>query len=106
MVPRRSMQSTITRHRQDEPAGRADPLSPACRRSTVAAHCIDMHSRDLRKTMSVDEDHTGSGVERGAHLFNEVQERGRSRLVEEVTNVSQTRMRRRGFMSLPLQLWN
>lgn len=53
------------------------------------AHCIDMHSRDLRKTMSVDKITLLSVWDEVPHLFND-QERAALAWAEEVTNVSQT----------------
>ncbi len=53
------------------------------------AHCIDMHSRDLRKTMSVDKITLLPVWDEVPHLFSE-QERAALAWAEEVTNVSQT----------------
>ncbi len=53
------------------------------------AHCIDKHSRDLRKTMSVDKITLVPVWDEVPHLFNE-QERAALAWAEEVTNVSQT----------------
>lgn len=53
------------------------------------AHCIDMHSRDLRKTMSVDKITLVPVWDEVPHLFTE-QERAALAWAEEVTNVSQT----------------
>ncbi|MFS2155572.1 MULTISPECIES: carboxymuconolactone decarboxylase family protein [unclassified Rhizobium] len=53
------------------------------------AHCIDMHSRDLRKTMSVDKITLVPVWNEVPHLFND-QERAALAWAEEVTNVSQT----------------
>lgn len=53
------------------------------------AHCIDMHSRDLRKTMSVDKLTLVPVWDEVPHLFSE-QERAALAWAEEVTNVSQT----------------
>ncbi|WP_112591188.1 carboxymuconolactone decarboxylase family protein [Brucella tritici] len=53
------------------------------------AHCIDMHSRDLRKTMSVDKITLLPVWDEVPHLFND-QERAALAWAEEVTNVSQT----------------
>ena len=53
------------------------------------AHCIDMHSRDLRKTMSVDKITLVPVWDEVPHLFND-QERAALAWAEEVTNVSQT----------------
>ncbi|WP_337269599.1 carboxymuconolactone decarboxylase family protein [Oryzifoliimicrobium ureilyticus] len=53
------------------------------------AYCIDMHSRDLRKTMSVDKITLVPVWEEVPHLFSE-QERAALAWAEEVTNVSQT----------------
>ncbi|MBX4893015.1 MULTISPECIES: carboxymuconolactone decarboxylase family protein [Rhizobiaceae] len=53
------------------------------------AHCIDMHSRDLRKTMSVDKITLVPVWDEVPHLFGE-QERAALAWAEEVTNVSQT----------------
>ncbi len=53
------------------------------------AHCIDMHSRDLRKTMSVDKIALVPVWDEVPHLFND-QERAALAWAEEVTNVSQT----------------
>ena len=53
------------------------------------AHCIDMHSRDLRKTMSVDKITLVPVWDEVPHLFSE-QERAALVWAEEVTNVSQT----------------
>ncbi|MBP2510251.1 MULTISPECIES: carboxymuconolactone decarboxylase family protein [Agrobacterium] len=54
------------------------------------AHCIDMHSRDLRKTMSVDKITLVPVWDEVPQLFND-QERAALAWAEEVTNVSQTR---------------
>ncbi len=53
------------------------------------AHCIDKHSRDLRKTMSVDKITLVPVWDEVPHLFND-QERAALAWAEEVTNVSQT----------------
>jgi AhpD family alkylhydroperoxidase len=53
------------------------------------AHCIDMHSRDLRKTISVDKITLVPVWNEVPHLFND-QERAALAWAEEVTNVSQT----------------
>jgi AhpD family alkylhydroperoxidase len=53
------------------------------------AHCIDMHSRDLRKTMSVDKITLVPVWDEVPHLFSE-HERAALAWAEEVTNVSQT----------------
>jgi AhpD family alkylhydroperoxidase len=53
------------------------------------AHCIDMHSRDLRKTMSVDKITLVPVWNEVPHLFND-QERAALAWAQEVTNVSQT----------------
>ncbi|RLL71587.1 carboxymuconolactone decarboxylase family protein [Ochrobactrum soli] len=53
------------------------------------AHCIDMHSRDLRKTMSVDKITLLPVWDEVPHLFDD-QERAALAWAEEVTNVSQT----------------
>jgi AhpD family alkylhydroperoxidase len=53
------------------------------------AHCIDMHSRDLRKTMSVDKITLAPVWDEVPHLFSD-QERAALAWAEEVTNVSQT----------------
>lgn len=53
------------------------------------AHCIDMHSRDLRKTMSVDKITLVPVWAEVPHLFSD-QERAALAWAEEVTNVSQT----------------
>jgi AhpD family alkylhydroperoxidase len=53
------------------------------------AHCIDLHSRDLRKTMSVDKITLLPVWDEVPHLFND-QERAALAWAEEVTNVSQT----------------
>ncbi|WP_273794667.1 carboxymuconolactone decarboxylase family protein [Brucella intermedia] len=53
------------------------------------AHCIDMHSRDLRKTMSVDKITLLPVWDEVPHLFND-QELAALAWAEEVTNVSQT----------------
>lgn len=53
------------------------------------AHCIDMHSRDLRKTMSVDKITLVPVWDEVSHLFSD-QERAALAWAEEVTNVSQT----------------
>ncbi|GAA5623586.1 carboxymuconolactone decarboxylase family protein [Brucella pseudogrignonensis] len=53
------------------------------------AHCIDMHSRDLRKTMSVDKITLLPVWDEVPYLFND-QERAALAWAEEVTNVSQT----------------
>jgi AhpD family alkylhydroperoxidase len=53
------------------------------------AHCIDMHSRDLRKTMSVDKVTLVPVWDEVPHLFSD-QERAALAWAEEVTNVSQT----------------
>ncbi|MFK3690955.1 carboxymuconolactone decarboxylase family protein [Agrobacterium tumefaciens] len=53
------------------------------------AHCIDLHSRDLRKTMSFDKITLVPVWDEVPHLFSE-QERTALAWAEEVTNVSQT----------------
>lgn len=53
------------------------------------AHCIDKHSRDLRKTMSVDKITLVPVWDEVPHLFDD-QERAALAWAEEVTNVSQT----------------
>ncbi|MDR5012323.1 carboxymuconolactone decarboxylase family protein [Agrobacterium fabacearum] len=53
------------------------------------AHCIDMHSRDLRKTMSVDKITLVPVWDEVSHLFSD-KERAALAWAEEVTNVSQT----------------
>ena len=53
------------------------------------AHCIDMHSRDLRKTMSVDKITMVPVLDEVAHLFTD-QERAALAWSEEVTRVSET----------------
>ncbi|CAG2150755.1 Carboxymuconolactone decarboxylase family protein [compost metagenome] len=53
------------------------------------AHCIDMHSRDLRKTMSVDKITLVPVWDEVPHLFAE-QERAALAWAEEVTRVSET----------------
>jgi AhpD family alkylhydroperoxidase len=51
------------------------------------AHCIDMHSRDLRKTMSIDK--VTLVWDEVPHLFSD-QERAALAWAEEVTRVSET----------------
>ncbi|ANN69311.1 carboxymuconolactone decarboxylase family protein [Bordetella bronchialis] len=53
------------------------------------AHCIDMHSRDLRKTMSIDKITLVPVWEEVHHLFSD-QERAALAWAEEVTRVSET----------------
>ncbi|NTD87611.1 carboxymuconolactone decarboxylase family protein [Agrobacterium tumefaciens] len=53
------------------------------------AHCIDMYSRDLRKTMSVDKITLVPVWDEVPHLFSD-QERAALAWAQEVTNVSQT----------------
>ena len=53
------------------------------------AHCIDLHSRDLRKTMSVDKVALLPVWDEVPHLFSE-QERAALAWAEEVTRVSET----------------
>ncbi|WP_144579040.1 carboxymuconolactone decarboxylase family protein [Agrobacterium sp. DE0009] len=53
------------------------------------AHCIDLHSRDLRKTMSIDKITLVPVWDEVPHFFSE-QERAALAWAEEVTNVSQT----------------
>ncbi|OAI82994.1 alkylhydroperoxidase [Rhizobium sp. GHKF11] len=53
------------------------------------AHCIDMHSRDLRKTMSFDKITLVPVWDEVPQLFTD-QERAALAWAEEVTNVSQT----------------
>jgi len=53
------------------------------------AHCIDMHARDLRKTMSVDKATLVSVWDEVPHLFSD-QERAALAWAEEVTLVSET----------------
>lgn len=53
------------------------------------AHCIDLHSRDLRKTMSVDKITLLPVWDEVPQLFT-TQERAALAWAEEVTNVSQT----------------
>ncbi|PTX00263.1 carboxymuconolactone decarboxylase family protein [Achromobacter mucicolens] len=54
------------------------------------AHCIDLHSRDLRKTMSVDKITLLPVWDEVPHLFSD-QERAALAWAEEVTRVSETR---------------
>jgi len=53
------------------------------------AHCIDLHSRDLRKTMSVDKITLLPVWDEVPHLFSD-QERAALAWAEEVTRVSET----------------
>lgn len=53
------------------------------------AHCIDMHSRDLRKTMSIDKIALVPVWDEVHHLFSD-QERAALAWAEEVTLVSET----------------
>lgn len=53
------------------------------------AYCIDMHSRDLRKTMSVDKVTLVPVWEDAVHLFSD-QQRAALAWAEEVTRVSET----------------
>lgn len=53
------------------------------------AYCIDMHSRDLRKTMSVDRVTLVPVWEDAPHLFSD-QQRAALAWAEEVTRVSET----------------
>src|SRR5690349_10075390 len=53
------------------------------------AHCIDMHSRDLRKTMSIDKVTLVPVWDEVPHLFS-AQERAALAWAEEVTLVSET----------------
>jgi AhpD family alkylhydroperoxidase len=53
------------------------------------AHCIDMHGRDLRKTMSVDKVALLPVWDEVPHLFSD-QERAALAWAEEVTMVSET----------------
>lgn len=53
------------------------------------AHCIDLHSRDLRNTMSVDKIMLLPVWEEVPHLFSE-RERAALAWAEEVTRVSET----------------
>lgn len=53
------------------------------------AHCIDLHGRDLRKTMSVDKITLVPVWEEVPHLFSE-RERAALAWAEEVTRVSET----------------
>ncbi|AHB77613.1 alkylhydroperoxidase [Pandoraea pnomenusa] len=53
------------------------------------AHCIDMHSRDLRKTMSIDKVTLVPVWDEVPHLFSD-QERAALAWAEEVTRVSET----------------
>ncbi|ANN76233.1 carboxymuconolactone decarboxylase family protein [Bordetella flabilis] len=53
------------------------------------AHCIDMHSRDLRKTMSIDKITLVPVWDEVHHLFSD-QERAALAWAEEVTRVSET----------------
>lgn len=53
------------------------------------AHCIDMHSRDLRKTMSIDKITLVPVWDEVPHLFSD-QERAALAWAEEVTRVSET----------------
>lgn len=53
------------------------------------AHCIDMHSRDLRKTMSIDKITLLPVWNEVPHLFSD-QERAALAWAEEVTLVSET----------------
>ncbi|WP_075291978.1 carboxymuconolactone decarboxylase family protein [Pararhizobium arenae] len=53
------------------------------------AHCIDMHSRDLRKTMSVDKVALVPVWEEVPHIFSDQQQAALA-WAEEVTRVSET----------------
>ncbi|MCA1867773.1 carboxymuconolactone decarboxylase family protein [Agrobacterium genomosp. 3] len=53
------------------------------------AHCIDMHGRDLRKTMSVDKVSLVSVWDEVPHLFTD-QQRAALAWAEEVTRISET----------------
>ncbi|MBX9455453.1 MAG: carboxymuconolactone decarboxylase family protein [Rhizobium sp.] len=53
------------------------------------AHCIDMHTRDLRKTMSVDKIALLPVWEEVPHIFSD-QQRAALAWAEEVTRVSET----------------
>ncbi|AWJ88968.1 carboxymuconolactone decarboxylase family protein [Azospirillum baldaniorum] len=53
------------------------------------AHCIDLHSRDLRKTMSVDKATLVPVWEEVPHLFSDT-ERAALAWAEEVTRISET----------------
>lgn len=53
------------------------------------AHCIDLHSRDLRKTMTVDKVMLVSVWDEVSHLFSD-RERAALAWAEEVTLVSET----------------
>ena len=53
------------------------------------AHCIDLHTRDLRKTMSVDKITLVPVWDEVHHLFSD-QERAALAWAEEVTRVSET----------------
>ncbi|WP_423197185.1 MULTISPECIES: carboxymuconolactone decarboxylase family protein [unclassified Cupriavidus] len=53
------------------------------------AHCIDLHSRDLRETMSIDKITLLPVWEEVPHLFSD-QERAALAWAEEVTRVSET----------------
>jgi AhpD family alkylhydroperoxidase len=53
------------------------------------AHCIDLHSRDLRKTMSVDKITLVPVWDEVPHLFSD-KERAALAWAEEVTRVSET----------------
>ena len=53
------------------------------------AHCIDLHARDLRKTMSVEKITLVPVWDEGPHLFSDM-ERTALAWAEEVTRVSET----------------
>jgi len=53
------------------------------------AHCIDMHSRDLRKTMPIDKITLVPVWDEVPHLFSD-QERAALAWAEEVTRISET----------------
>ncbi len=53
------------------------------------AHCIDLHARDLRKTMSVEKITLVPVWDEVPHLFSEI-ERAALAWAEEVTHVSET----------------
>ena len=64
------------------------------------AHCIDMHSRDLRKTMSVDKVTLVPVWDEVRQLFSD-QEQAALVWAEEVTRIEQTHASDEAYVTLP-----
>jgi AhpD family alkylhydroperoxidase len=66
------------------------------------AHCIDLHSRDLRKTMSIDKITLVPVWDEVHHLFSD-QERAALAWAEEVTRVGETHVSDKAYAAASAQ---